>query len=900
MKIDASASNIDQKKLPSETIQHKTRTVFQNGVSYIINVFSKLSNLSKVSNITLKIIKLVQIVFGEDHFPVLALVKKPLKSVKNVTSTLKLADKTHDLISLKSKSPALHIAHKVGSFVTTILKTVKYCGSLGLLKLATVSAAIGKIPVFGIISKLPLGIVINVFQFVVNVLGAIEDAIDFFSIGKEINSNHQNLNKWSRRSKDIEDILQYVKDEAKLRQLRANLLEEAKGKQQNIQAEIKAQSNEDKRATAQNAEKELEIKPLEKKESAELSAAVLHNVVPELSSFSMPASHSKDMKHDDYRLESSAQLQASAILPNPKSSLQANEALQANDDTKIVKDSMQKSFAIDPSALFSMKSDGQDEPTKDPVQMAVAVGEIAPHLKKTGHNVIVGHVQDLQHDFSSRNLLDRLTHEQLDSFSDIKLDIKMDPYSTLTKEGKTSQLQDQTEEEPLIPDPEYPGVFRRILKPNTQDQTEEFWIHDPENAGAFRRIPKPKKDSITPTLTTTQNQTDELLIPEPTNASSATRQQIDQIADEIFQQLEKKDPQLQEKISSQPSPDNKIDKFVETMMDKLQQNGVHTTTKNDQTSENEIQTLPKPVQTIEAHEDLKQSNADQKMTVTTVLDSKNDQANILPPTQPSLNDSKKIQDLVFLPPDTKNENKQSIVAVPQNTPDLTINDKPTRLEDPLEITSNKEPDEMLLAAIEERDDVKALKVMVNIRSRSIAVKRDALSNHYHQKVAHAARQIAQLEQNANAHEAQLSKLRAKVIKWEQIVVVIGGNNETLLNTVDKQFDLKVNEKKSNAEILKQAKIQKAFSFIYRVAKVILAASSIFLFFTGIGATAVLAGFIILTILTYSFGVFKFLWKETHQIKHKEKMKLQELKQRQQVSVAKHEKPALNQLAAIRA
>jgi len=141
---------------PTSRIENTNpKKIIQKGILYLSNAFSKIASVSKLSNVTLKIIKLSHVVFGDEAFPALNLMSMPLKSIKDITGTLKLPEKTRGLFNLTKGSSGLHVAHKVVSYILSILKVVKYFGFLGLLKLGEIAASVGKIPIIGLITKVP-------------------------------------------------------------------------------------------------------------------------------------------------------------------------------------------------------------------------------------------------------------------------------------------------------------------------------------------------------------------------------------------------------------------------------------------------------------------------------------------------------------------------------------------------------------------------------------------------------------------------------------------------------------------------------------------------------------------------------------------------------------------------
>lgn len=186
----------------SQSFPIKLKRTLQDGTSYLRNTVSKNFNICKFSTIAIKIIKFVQIVFGEERAPILNALKLPLKAVNNISGTFKVAEKTHALLLINKKTSGLHIAHKISSLANSLLKTAKFFGTINLIDLGKYTLAIGKLPVFGIVNKLPLGIVVNALQFFVNILGAAEDVMNYRSLGEEILSHNSKIKKWTYRRND--------------------------------------------------------------------------------------------------------------------------------------------------------------------------------------------------------------------------------------------------------------------------------------------------------------------------------------------------------------------------------------------------------------------------------------------------------------------------------------------------------------------------------------------------------------------------------------------------------------------------------------------------------------------------------------------------------------------------
>lgn len=629
----------------SSSIGNSLKTFCHNAICYVGNYVSKLSGISKISNIATKIIKFVQIIFGEEYFPVLNLIKKPVKAVKHTTSTLKLATKTHDLLALNSKAHGLHIAHKVTSFATTLLKTVKFFGSLGLLNLGKYAAQIGKIPIFGIISKLPLGIVINMFQFTVNVLGAIEDALEFFTLNKKINNDETNLTQWQRRNREIEEILQYVKDETKLSYLKAQVFEE------------------------NGVEQDFPDKRIQKDESRELPSFI-------------ETSDQQEQEPMFIRLQKADFAKSVPEFPQPLIDFDANINIHA-----------------------------------------------VPHLE---------------------------FHQANQAFLDFENGGKQ---RVLFQEPKFNNKLDQQEDNTKKVPP-------RIDKGNK--------VHQPIN----------QKTGLT------ESDIDRLAF---STLDKGVHQQVD--FEPLFSGLGKKP---------------------------LLGNNLHPIGKSHPSRD--------AVKEIQFVDKLKNPSFIDPLAI-----NKN-AAELNPP---------------ILKPQKQDLNCNSIIPIIHAKEEELLNPQPQpyRRDVPL--------------VIKETNESRLLQKKINDQRRSIIIKREALKNHYQAKINAAKITIEEIQNNAEENKGHLENLNAKVIKWENIARVVIDNDEKALNALHQKLQIKIEEKTGNIVALKQAKIQQVLSFLYRTAKVVLAVSSIFLFFTGFGATPVLAGFLILHVVTYSFGIFKFFWHETH-------------------------------------
>lgn len=638
--------------LPTESFQENFKKAFHSGIFYISKSFSEIGGISKLSNIATKIIKFVQIIFGEDQFPILDLIKKPIKTIKNVTSIFKVADKTHDLLLLNQQTPKLRIVHKVTSLFTSILKTVKFFGALKLIDLGKHAATLGKIPVFGIVSQLPLGIVINIFQFVVHVLGSIEDAADFFSLSKHTKGTDSSLNKWNKRSDNIDNILSYVRNEAKLRDLRtrANLAPEAEI--ENIEVFPKAVA-----VTKQ-----------------ENSQSVLREMIP-LETPNIGVLQSKTPKGND-------------IIINTVRDIEIKYDQQTFEKNKV-----EKALNIADKTPESMDK----------------LGGLTKH--PTG-----------------------LTNNEIDSLVEaVKYPIK--------EQEKVQNLVNA--KDPIL--------------------TDEFNHLTPANLN---------------------------VVPDDLNFNSALPEKTKKIEENppmapVPVILDDKDP-LKNSFTLKEDPKGELLSSIDQK---------DSSEKPAQTQQESIKDEIKPLG-IQQQQVLKIEEKDE------------------------------IDPAVKLP-------KEPLI---QN----------------------------IVKDIELELEIEKLQENVNRQLNSIVNERDRLCEYYRKKIQEAQGKIHRLELSETQ---QMHQWDAKIIKWEHLVDIIAGNDELLINELKKKCDLKKVEKKETRELLKQAKIQRAFSFVYRVAKVVLAASAILLFVTGIGSTAVLAGFIALNVTIYSFGLFKFFWKESHKLDH---------------------------------
>lgn len=651
-------SNVNNSSSPAnspinhlEVPQNKFKKAFNRGVSVIADAVSKPSSLSKLSNVTLKTIKFVHKVFGEDEFPVLDLVKKPVKTVKNIISVGKVIDKTHELGKINSETSGLSIAHKVTSLATSILKTIKFFGTLRLMDLERFAASIGKIPVFGIVSKLPLGVVLNILKFVVNVLGAVEDVLKIFSYGKYIRLNNTSHHKWSQRKNEIEDILSYVKDE--------------------IPLDKKGEESSEDLSGSDWARKSKEIRNSQNEENSEEKTS---------------------------------------------SQVENNLVAKKVDAEKQTPEMKRKPFSKTSSEKPPLNIDNQ---------------------------VTVGMVRNLEYDI----------------------------------------------------DPSAMQQFEKRSMPNVSPQMEKLLNPGPGQSKVSRDIfvVKPGNKNLGSNLKTFDTLQQEMETPQPEekndNFVENSEQQVDERID--LEELRQKEMQLERQHKEKNGPAHENEKAPDTPILPV-------------VVEQTTPLTPYPFEDV----------------------------------QPIL----EVDKLLQLIPNQEDQVEpiQEIPFNPANKGSVGIKNAKFNLKD-------------------------------------INIKRNKLCDYYRLKMEKINQQMVALD--AIADKEQLKKLDAKVIKWREIISSLEGNNVEILSKVCQHMELKTFDKTSSGEILKQAKIQSIFSITYRVAKIIIAASAIFLFFTGIGSTIAVAAVILLNIVTYSFGVFKFFWQETHKLGKKEFAKIQNYKEK---------------------
>lgn len=648
LKIAVSAP-IAIKKHSKETFS-KLKKTFQHTVSYISHSVNKLSNMSKLSNLTLKIIKFATLILGEENVSFLLPVKTPLKTVKNVTGTLKLADKSYGLINVNSKTSSLQVAHKVTSFVSSVLKTIKYCGSLGLIQLGKFASAIGKIPVFGIITKMPLGIVIDVLQFVVNVLGVIEDGQSIFALGNNIKKTENKHLEWEKQTKEIEELIRLTKESANIRD---KLIQSRK------HSLINQPSQTDPFLSQTFTIEKIPLLPASKMESAaELTAEI--------------------------------QLPAIELAANP-----VHPAFVENELEQIAKK--------------------------------------RPHIQPKLSTVTVGHVVDLQYDQSPEKLYDRFDHEKMGHFDHEK------------KQQKSSKEIEN---------------FKNHL--NSRDHVHEL------------------ANDIVKELTKTS--TGEVNVK---NLSSVNdRMNLFEIEPNI--------------------PDKVILNAGEVLPKEFKETA-------------EMEKMSAPAQLIAVSESLEtESAASQKPSSIDLIDSTRTQAQ-LSSTVPS----------VFA--------ANSMLSVSKEQP---VNSVEAEVPEEIKQLQSKVDQQTVLF----NEQIGKLK--------AFCCENIAKANSY-------------FAESRTMPGERKDKWQSKVMKWEKILNALEEGELSLLDEINQQFALELQRKKNSIEMFKQVKIQRILSLIYRAAKVVLAAASIFLFFSGIGTTLILAGYITFAILTYAFGIFKFFWKEMH-------------------------------------
>ncbi len=676
----------------SENFWVKFKAACQNGVSYIGNSVHKVSTLSKLCNIVTKIIKFVQVIFGEDHFPVLIAIKIPIKAVKNITSTLKLADKTNHLLALNSQTSKLRIAHKVTSFVASILKTIKYFGSLGLIDLGKYATFIGKIPFLSFIKVLPLGIVVNMFQFVGSSLGAIENAVEFFSVERRIKISGKSLNKWNQRKQDMDEVLKYVREEAQLRKLKEKAIEK----------------------TIVKPNPAIELNPIQppEPEAANLDAE--------------PIAH----------------------LPKEEEKLNENRVIEAVEPE------------IQPLPL-------QQENFK-------------------GNNIFVGALREIQYAPSAQ--------KAIDDFEKGIREKLFNPNALIGKEGKKVQN------------------FNALENPERLGIDKSMEVKDPKQGMADSDLHKIYAQFLKP---------------------------IDPFL-----------PGFEEKIYPEsPQVDNVLENDYKKL-DLVEENKLPNITVNLKE--------PNPLVNLIAQ-------GPPENPVPQVI-----QDPLVNPVPQDLEVKTEVgidpQDDSILRPNAQNlPVKEEVVKNLQH--DSTIQtDAAVELGETLIIP----PETKIIASEEPRVEGKEMTLLEKANLRNFLTAKRSLRDHYRKRLLNANDIILRPE---NANKLQLDNLHAKIFKWQHILEILNGNDEKLLEEVNQQFDRKVDEKINQIDTLTQAKAQQVISFIYSVAKVILAVSSIFLFISGIGTVGVLAGFFVLTVLTYSFGMFKFFWKESHKLPKKTDRKL---------------------------
>lgn len=191
--------------------------------SEVGTVVSQVFSFAKIVTVASKILKFIGLVGGPD----LSIIKTPLKTIKQVVGVGKFIYKTDEFLNPNEKQKAfwtnpetskLNIIQKIVSYVASLFKTVDF--ALSITEMADVAKeAIARIPVFGVVSKLPLGIAIKIIQLVSNVLGLIIDILDLFAINKKKSKNAESQVKWDKRCLEIADILERARQTASLERL---------------------------------------------------------------------------------------------------------------------------------------------------------------------------------------------------------------------------------------------------------------------------------------------------------------------------------------------------------------------------------------------------------------------------------------------------------------------------------------------------------------------------------------------------------------------------------------------------------------------------------------------------------------------------------------------------------
>lgn len=673
------------------------KKIIQKGILYLSNAFSKIASVSKLSNVTLKIIKLAQVVFGDEAFPTLNLMSMPLKAIKDITSTLKLPEKTRGLFILTKGSSGLHVAHKVVSYILSMLKAVKYFGFLGLIKLGEVAASVGKIPVIGLITKVPLGVAIHVLQFTTSVLGAVEDILDFLALNQKKDNTLKSLVKWEQRTQQLEEIIKAIKAQTQADRPSQVDPKEADGTKQAGD-------------TPKSLEKPGSIVPNEKlNQSTSPQPPMVVQTITETSENSTPFA---------------TQEKASQTI-NPPSPV----VVQAIPDIKF----------NDLTSVFSSLN-------------------------------------------QSKKLSDELSLNYLQGSS--KLDQSslgiLTPSKTLAPEQNSITYQN-------------PTSSSRSL-----DLTGSLIEDIIDRLGQSRSS---NRDS------------------NPVTAMTHVDDMIQSVTD------------LPSGLSDQNLPDQKVpDQKVPDLIDSL----LGRSTLEDLTDHQD----PSPA--LEVTRNIEERNTPNKhqssATTTYPMDTS-------------------IQSIQL---NTLTESVSNEVTVFAETPKSIIPDPTTQETYKGNVDQGRD-----LKITTEDDGIKTRSLLIRVSQNHRASK--GLQERYRSKIQAASDQLKKLEMSKDA-QTMIEPLKIKVEKWELVLKALQENQMDLIVQTKNLYYEKAQEKKNELKLVKQAKIQKTFSLVYRAAKIMIAVAAVFLFFTGIGSIPVLVSYFLLNILTYSFGIFKFFWQEKHSLR----------------------------------
>lgn len=669
-------------KIPQSTTRiQKTnpKKIIQKGIYYLSEAFSKIASVGKLSNVTLKIIKLAQVVFGDEAFPTLNLMSMPLKSIKDITGTLKFPEKTRGLFHLNKDSSGLHVAHKIVSYVLSILKVVKYFGFLGLLKLGEFAACVGKIPVIGLIAKVPLGVAIHILQFTTSVLGAVEDIIDFLALNQKKDKTLKSLSKWDQRTQQLEEIIKAIKAQA----------------QTDLNSQIDAQDGDGIK------------QPGDKPETLEKPGLIVSN--------------EKVNQH-----------------ANPQHPLVVHAIIETSENSTLPVPSEKANQTLNPPS---------------PV-----VVQAIPDIK----------FNDLTGVFSNLNQSKKLSDEH--NLNYLQDSSKLDQNSS----GILTQSKSLISAENSVTY-QTPMSSSRSL-----DLTGNF-IED-----ILDRLDSLDKDSNYLAAMTHVDEMQELVSALP---SVLSNQNVPDLVDSLLGRSTLEDSTHQQDSSLELEVINHIE---------------------ERNSSNKTQSLST---TSPIHNSIESS-------LNTLSESAANDAIVVAETHKSI-----------IPDPTTQETYKGNVDIGR---DLKI--------------------------ATEDGGGKARRLLIHANQNHSASKE--LQEHYHAKIQAASNQLKKLEMSKDA-QTRIEPLKIKVEKWEVVLKALEENQMDLIVQVNNQFYEKAQEKKNELNLIKQAKIQKTFSLVYRAAKIMIAVAAVFLFFTGIGSIPVLAGYFLLNILTYSFGIFKFFWQEKH-------------------------------------